>query len=181
MKVAVFCGARAGADERYVESAFAMGQALAERHWQLVYGGARTGLMGALADGALQSHGHVVGVIPSTLLTQEFPHPNLSERIETPDLASRKSAMIELCDAFLVLPGGVGTFDELFEVLCLMQVGVVSKKRLGVFNVAGFYDGLKIFLETASSQGFIGPETLTRLRFDHSSDVLLNWISSPEA
>ena len=125
--VAVFCGARKGKDPAFVELAAEVGQAIAARGWLLVYGGSSVGLMGAMADAALAAGGEVLGVIPQQLVRTEVGHTGLQRLEVVADMAVRKTRMIEAADGFLVLPGGFGTLDELFEVVTLRQIGVHAK------------------------------------------------------
>ncbi|MEO5696952.1 MAG: TIGR00730 family Rossman fold protein [Burkholderiaceae bacterium] len=154
ISVCVYCGSRFGASPAHAEAARAIGQEIGRRGWQLVYGGGRAGLMGVLADAALAANASVVGVIPQTLMDREVGHNGLSELHVVQTMHQRKMLMAERSDAFLALPGGIGTFEELFEVWSWRQLGY-HDKPLGILNVAGYYDTLLAFLEQSRAQGFM--------------------------
>jgi uncharacterized protein (TIGR00730 family) len=155
--ICVFCGSSPGDDPAFTEAAREVGSLIARRGWTLVYGGGRVGLMGVLADAALADGGSVVGVIPRFLYGWEVAHAGLTrlELVET--LGERKTRMGELAGAFLTLPGGIGTLDELFEALSWAQLGLTSKPS-GVLNVNGYYDPLLAAVDRAVSAGFVRPE-----------------------
>ena len=169
--VCVFCGAKAGTNPRHHEAAQALGRALGRRKLTLVYGGAANGLMGLLADATLREGGRVIGVMPEGLVTEQA-HKGLSELIITPDLATRKATMNDLADAFVALPGGFGTLDELFEVLTWSQLGL-HRKPVGLLNSDGFWDGLLTFLGHGRDEGFLSSASLAAVRVDPDADVLL--------
>lgn len=152
--VCVYCGSSPGADPVYLETARAVGRTLAERGLGLVYGGARVGLMGAVADAALAAGGEVVGVIPESLRSRELAHGELTELVVVDSMHERKAVMAERAGAFLALPGGLGTLEELFEVLTWAQLGIHSKP-CGVLKVAGYWSPLLTFLDRGVEQGFI--------------------------
>lgn len=152
--VCVYCGSSPGADPVYLETARAVGRTLAERGLGLVYGGARVGLMGAVADAALAAGGEVVGVIPESLRSRELAHGELTELVVVDSMHERKAVMAERAGAFLALPGGLGTLEELFEVLTWAQLGIHSKP-CGVLEVAGYWSPLLTFLDRGVEQGFI--------------------------
>ena len=160
--IVVYCGSNLGATPLYVEAARGLGEAIARRGSRLVYGGGRIGLMGTVADAVLQAGGEVVGVIPTFLREKEVAHRGLTELIETPDMPSRKNKMIELGDAFIALAGGIGTFEELFEVLSLAQLKQ-HRKPIGLVNTAGFYDPLLALLQQTAAQGFMPVANLSLL------------------
>lgn len=170
--VCVYCGSGMGDDARYRESAFEMGAFLARNGIRLVYGGAHVGLMGAVADGALSAGGRVVGVIPRTLLEREIQHPGVTDLRVVESMHERKQCMVDLSDAFVALPGGFGTMDELFETLTWIQLGLHTKP-VGLLNVAGFYDGLIGFVEQMARSGFVRPEHAGVLRVDSDPVRLL--------
>lgn len=147
-----------GARPEYVQGAQALAQALVQGGHSLVYGGGNVGLMGVMADAVLASGGAVVGVIPHALLAREVGHPGVTTLHVVDSMHERKALMAELSDAFVALPGGVGTFEELFEAVTWTQLGV-HRKPCGLLNVAGFYDGLLAFLDHAWSEGFLRAET----------------------
>ncbi len=152
--ICVFCGASTGNDPVYREAAEALGRYLAEQGIRLIYGGGAVGLMGQVADAALAAGGEVIGIIPQSLKDAEVGHPGLT-RLEVVDgMHARKARMAELADAFIALPGGLGTLEELFEVWTWGQLGYHSKP-MGLLDVAGFYDPLAGFLDHLVSQGFV--------------------------
>lgn len=155
--VCVFCGSRPGLDPAYAEAARATGEAIASRGLTLVYGGAKVGLMGELADAALAAGGRVVGVIPKGLVSKEIAHDGLAELFLTESMHERKDRMILLSDAFLALPGGLGTFDELFEVLTLGQLGYHDKPS-GLLDVGGFFQPLVSLVDHTIAASFAAPE-----------------------
>lgn len=155
--VCVFCGSRPGSDPRFGKAAVELGRALAERGITLVYGGARVGVMGELANAALAAGGRVVGVIPKSLVAKEIAHDGLSELFLTESMHERKNRMIALSDAFVALPGGYGTYDELFETLTLAQIGYHDKPN-ALLNVAGFFDPLVALFRHTIEHGFAAPE-----------------------
>jgi uncharacterized protein (TIGR00730 family) len=155
--VCVFCGSNAGARSAYAEAAREVGRAIAARGLRLVYGGASVGLMGALADAALQAGGEVVGVMPRALVEREIAHARLTELHEVASMHERKALMADLSDGFLALPGGAGTLEELFEVWTWAQLGH-HKKPVGFLNVDGYYDLLAAFIEHQERELFIRPE-----------------------
>jgi uncharacterized protein (TIGR00730 family) len=164
-RVAVFCGSSTGADERYASAALALADALATRGHGLVYGGASVGLMGVLADAALAAGVEVIGVIPEGLFDREIAHRGLTELHAVPSLAERKALMAELADAFVALPGGYGTLDELFEMVTWTQLGVHAKP-VGLLEVGDFWAPLRAFLAGAQAAGFV-----RRRLVDHDTDA----------
>jgi hypothetical protein len=152
--VCVYCGSRPGELPAYAEAARAIGTEIGHRGWQLVYGGGRAGLMGVVADAALAAGATAVGVIPESLMGRELGHRGLTELHVVETMHQRKMMMAERSDAFLALPGGIGTFEELFEVWSWRQLGY-HDKPLGLLNVDGYYDGLLGFLMHSREQGFM--------------------------
>lgn len=155
--VCVFCGSSAGVDPRYRNAAERLGAFLAERGHGVVYGGGRVGLMGALANAALAAGGRVIGVIPEALVAREIAHTGLTELHVTTGMHARKARMLELADAFVAMPGGFGTLDELFEILTWSQLGIHAKP-IGLLNLAGYFDPLVRFLDHAVDRGFVRAE-----------------------
>lgn len=153
--VLVFCGAGRGAKPIYANAAYAFGKLLAENHIRVIYGGAKIGLMGQLTAGALEHGGKVTGVIPTFLKTKEVAHDQLTQQIEVSSMHERKLKMHALCDAIVALPGGVGTFEELFESITWAQLGL-HKKPIGLLNVNSFFTPLETLLQTMQKEGFIG-------------------------
>ena len=172
----VFCGSRLGADPAYADAARAVGSGLARRGWQLVYGGGRVGLMGEVADAARQAGAWVTGVIPESLMQREVGHRGLDELHVVPTMHVRKQLMAERADAFIALPGGLGTFEELFEVWTWRQLGYHSRP-LALLNTAGYYDGLLKFLANTVTQGFVSPQQNEMLLVDDDPDRLLERIA----
>ena len=156
-RLCVFCGSNGGGRPDYLESARKLGRVLAERGIGLVYGGARVGLMGALADAALAEGGHLLGVMPESLVAKEVAHTGLTELRVVKSMHERKAMMAELSDGFVALPGGWGTLEELFEVLTWAQLGL-HRKPCGLLNVAGYFDPLLAFLDHTIDEGFVRRE-----------------------
>ena len=152
--VCVYCGSSDGADPAYRNAATELGHSLASNGFQLVYGGSSVGLMGSLADAALQAGGRVIGVRPNWLFKDEPPHTGLTELHEASSMHERKRLMVELSDAFVVLPGGLGTFDELLEIVCWAQLGLHHKPILAV-DVDGFWTPLFELILRGERSGFI--------------------------
>ncbi|MBX3192180.1 MAG: TIGR00730 family Rossman fold protein [Labilithrix sp.] len=155
--ICVFCGSRPGDDPAYGEAAAALGRAIAARGLSLVYGGAKVGSMGVLADAALAGGARVVGVIPKGLVSKEIAHDGLAELYLTDTMHERKDRMIVLADAFISMPGGFGTYDELFEVLTLAQLGMHDKPS-GFLNVKGYFDPLLALLDHTIDRAFAAPQ-----------------------
>ena len=155
--VCVYCGSADNLPEHYLKAAYAMGATLAQKGIRLVYGAGRTGMMGAVADGALAHNGQVVGVIPEMFYTPALAHNGLTHLEITPDMHTRKARMAELAEAFIALPGGFGTFDELFEIVTWAQIGL-HRKPVGLLNVAGYFTPLLNMVKHACQEGFIFPE-----------------------
>jgi uncharacterized protein (TIGR00730 family) len=154
LSLCVYCGSRPGELPAYADAARAVGHEIGRRGWQLVYGGGRAGLMGVVADAALEAGARVVGVIPNSLMDRELGHPTLTELHVVETMHQRKTMMAERSDAFIALPGGIGTFEELFEVWTWRQLGY-HDKPIGLLNVAGYYDRLLAFLQQSEAQGFM--------------------------
>lgn len=150
-----------------------MGRHLAERGIGLVYGGGRVGLMGVLADACLRAGGAVIGVIPQALMDKELGHGGCTELFVVPSMHERKAKMAELADAFVALPGGIGTFEELFEVWTWNQLGFI-RKPCGLLNVAGFFDRLLGFIEHATDEGFMRAEHLQMLARADAPEALVD-------
>ncbi len=153
-RICVFCGSNFGHSPRYRESAVELGNLLASSGHPLVYGGGQVGLMGVIADAVLDAGGDVIGIIPEMLATKELLHTGVPDMRLVPDMHARKALMAELSDAFIALPGGYGTFEELLEIVTWAQLGI-HRKTIGLLNVAGFFDPLVALIETGIDQGFI--------------------------
>jgi uncharacterized protein (TIGR00730 family) len=171
--VCVYCGSRRGQHSRYADAARALGRAIGERRWQLVYGGGRVGLMGELADAVLGAGGRVVGVIPESLMRREVGHTGLSELHVVPDMHARKRLMAERARAFIALPGGIGTFEELFEVWSWAHLGY-HDQPIGLLDVDGFFEPLMSFLRHTVAEGFIDDRQMAMLRTACDPGVLLD-------
>ena len=154
--ICVFCGANPGDDPAFMRAAAELGEAIAGSHHALVYGGGRVGLMGAVADAALRAGGDVVGFIPQALVDREIAHRGLTELVVTGSMHTRKAAMADRSDAFIALPGGFGTLEEVLEVLTWNQLGIVSKP-VALLNVNGYFDALLAFIDHAVVAGLIKP------------------------
>ena len=189
--VCVYCGSSTGVRPEFAEGARALAGLLVERGLQLVYGGGGVGLMGVVADAVLERGGQVVGVIPRALATRELAHRGLSQMHVVGSMHERKALMAELSDAFVALPGGIGTLDELFEIWTWAQLGL-HRKPCGLLNVEHFFDGLVNFLDHTTAQGFLQPvhrqmlieatcpaELLDRLA-DYQPPVTRQWIHSED-
>lgn len=155
-RVCVFCGSSSGNQKIYRESAEAMGAVLAERGIGLVYGGGNVGLMGIVADAVLARGGDVIGVIPRALADREVAHTGVTDLRIVDSMHTRKAMMADLADAFIAMPGGVGTFEEFFEAVTWTQLGL-HRKPCGLLNAGGFYSPLAVFIDQAVSEGFIKP------------------------
>ena len=170
--VCVYCGSRPGDNPAYAQVAQAVGQWIGAHQGQLVYGGGRSGLMGTVAEATRLAGGWVVGVIPQALVDKELANRQCDELHIVQTMHERKAMMAERSDAFLALPGGIGTFEELFEVWTWRQLGY-HDKPLGLLNVAGYYDGLLGFLETSVASGFMGEWQMGLLHSGSDASELL--------
>lgn len=153
-RITVFCGSSFGNKKEYETQAFLLGQILSENNIDLVYGGAKVGLMGAVADGVLDKKGKVIGVLPDFLMKKEIAHDDLTELIIVKSMHERKTKMNELSDGVIALPGGFGTLEEFFEMLTWAQLGL-HKKPIGILNIDGFYDLLLEFVLKMVNEGFL--------------------------
>ena len=161
----VYCGSRFGDQPAYREAALSTGRLLAQSGGRLVYGGGRVGLMGAVADAALEHGAPVVGVIPDALMRREVGHAGVQELHVVQNMHERKMLMAERSDAFLALPGGIGTMEEIFEMWSWQQLGYHAKP-VGLLNVAGYYDALIRFVQDGFDRGFLSPEQHAALLVD---------------
>jgi len=172
MRICVYAGSNPGADPAFAEATADLARLLAERGIGVVYGGAHKGLMGILADTALAAGGEVIGVIPQQLFDREIAHSGLTEQHVVGSMHERKAKMAELADAFIALPGGAGTLEELIEVFTWSMLGL-HEKPLGVLNVNGYYDGLAALLDNAVAQSFLRPEHRAALHTEATPEALL--------
>ena len=172
LSLCVYCGSRPGVEPAHAAAARDVGTLIGRRGWQLVYGGGRAGLMGLVADAALAAGGRVVGVIPQSLMQRELGHPGLTELHVVDTMHRRKQLMAERSDAFLALPGGIGTFEELFEVWTWRQLGY-HDKPIGLLNMNGYYDNLLAFLQSSVSSGFMPDWLMPLISVDTQAKPLL--------
>jgi uncharacterized protein (TIGR00730 family) len=170
--VCVYCGSSFGTDPAYLEATQTLARTFAKQGIRIVYGGAAAGLMGALADATLEAGGEVVGVIPQQLVDREIAHKGLTELHVVATMHERKALMAQLSDAFVALPGGIGTLEELIEIFTWSQLGL-HNKPLGVLNVNGYYDRLGAFLDHAVEQGFQPAQQRAKLVMATDPDALL--------
>ncbi|URW75428.1 TIGR00730 family Rossman fold protein [Sphingomonas donggukensis] len=171
-RLAIYCGSATPNDPAFIDNARHVGRILAERGIGVVYGGGRLGLMGAVADAALEAGGEVIGVIPQALVDAEVAHRGCTELHVVDTMHQRKQAFTDLSDGFVTLPGGTGTMDELWEAMSWAQIGYHAKP-VGLLNVAGFYDGLISFVQTMGAVGFLRPQHQGLLIVDDTLDGLL--------
>ncbi len=172
-RICVFCGSSPGAHADYLAAAGDLGRELTERGWSLVYGGASVGLMGHIADSVLSRGGEVIGVIPESLEKKEIAHPGLSELHIVDSMHERKALMADLSDGFVALPGGLGTLEELFEMLTWSQLGFHTKPS-GLLNIRGYYEKLLAFLDHTVSERFVGAEHRGYILSDSEPAALLD-------
>ena len=170
--IAVYCGASVGASPLYADDARALARALVEHNIALVYGGGNVGLMGVIADEVLRLGGEATGVIPRALIAREVGHTGLTRMFVVKDMHERKAMMSDLSDGFIAMPGGMGTLEELFEMLTWSQLGIHAKP-VGVLNVDGFYDGLVSFIGHLQGQGFVREEHAALMRVESDPDALI--------
>jgi hypothetical protein len=171
--VVVFCGSSEGNDEHIIEQGYLVGATLAKQDIAVVYGAAKIGIMGKVAEGALQHHGKVIGVIPEFLKLKEVVHLGLTELHVTDNMHERKLLMHDLSDGIITLPGGYGTLEELFEMITWAQLGL-HNKPIGVLNTNGFYDDLLAMLENMVRKGFLKMDNYNMLLVDKDIDRLLD-------
>ena len=171
-RVCVYCGANVGARPAYAEAARRLGRVLGERGLGLVYGGGNVGLMGVVADAALAAGAEVLGVIPQALVARELGHQGITELRVVETMHERKAVMAELADAFVALPGGLGTLDELFEAMTWAQLGL-HQKPIGLLEVDGFFAPLVAYLDRAATEGFVRAEHRAALLVASEPELLL--------
>ena len=176
VSLCVYCGSRAGDNAAYEAAARAVGTAIGRRGWRLVYGGGRAGLMGRVADAALAAGAPVLGVIPRSLMEREVGHRGLTELHVVETMHERKLMMAQHSDAFIALPGGIGTFEELFEVWTWRQLGY-HDKPVGLLNVDGYYDSLLDFMRQTVARGFVSDAQNALLQVHTQADDLLDSIA----
>jgi len=186
--VCVFCGSRPGRRPEYEDAARALGRRLAADGVRLIYGGGGVGLMGTLATAVMEAGGTVIGVIPDPLATKEVAHAGVTEMRVVPSMHARKALMADLADGFIAMPGGLGTFEEVFEILTWAQLGIHAKP-IGLVNTGGYFDALIALVEHAIGEGFIHPEqralfvdaptpeTLMPRLLKHHPPAAFQWVS----
>lgn len=178
--ICVFCGSQSGANPIYREKATRVGHLLAEKGLKLVYGAGKVGLMGAVANAMLAKDGYITGVIPQFLVDKEVAHDGLAELIIVDSMHERKQKMAEMADAFMILPGGIGTMEEFFEVYTWGQLGL-HQKPIGILNVGSYYDLLVQFLNHTVGQGFMNQSTKDIVFTDTNPETLLRKMRSYKA
>jgi len=171
--ICVYCGSREGNLPAYADGARALAKVMLQRGIGLVYGGASIGLMGAIADAIIAGGGRAIGVIPGSLLEKEVGHSGLTELHVTQSMHERKALMADLSDAFIALPGGIGTFEEIFEIWTWAQLGF-HDKPCGILDVAGYYEKLAEFLDQSVTEGFVSAECRAILSIDTDAERLLD-------
>ena len=176
-KVCVYCGSSAGTDPAYVAAATRLGEILADAGIGLVYGGGSIGLMGIIADAVLRAGGSAIGVIPRGLYSAEIAHAGLTELRVVSGMHERKAVMASLADGFIALPGGLGTFEELLEMLTWLQLGI-HRKPVALLDVEGYWNGLRTLLDDAVAAGFVKPARAELLLVDTDVEGLLDRIGS---
>ena len=178
--ICVFCASSSGNDHIYIESAKLTGQAIASRGIQTIYGGGKVGLMGAVADSAMENGGSVIGIIPEFMIPHEVAHQEVSELIVVSSMHERKMKMHEMSDAVITLPGGFGTFEELFEILTWIQLGLFQKP-VGILNVNGYYDHLEKQLDHMTEEGLLRKQHRPLLHFSSSLEGIFEYFDSYRA
>ena len=178
--ICVFCGSSAGSREEYSAKARALGLLFVEKGITLVYGGSNVGIMHVIADTMMQAGGNVIGVMPHTLIEREVAHKAITEFHVVETMAERKAVMDKLSDAFIAMPGGIGTLDELFEAMSWNQLDLITKP-VALFNVLGYYDQLLAFLDHSVDQRFVKPEHRVNLIAESDENILLDKIMNYKA
>jgi len=175
--ISVFCGSSDGSDPKIISEAHQLGQILAKRNIALVYGAAKIGIMGKVAQGAIESGGEVIGIIPVFLKTKEIVHTELTELIITDNMHDRKIIMYEKSDGFIIIPGGFGTMDEFFEITTWGQLGLHTKP-IGILNINGYYDALIAQCKMMVERGFLKQENLEAVVVDTNIEGLLEQMNN---
>ena len=179
-KIVVFCASSPGRGSEFIEAAHEVGKVFADKGITLVYGGGRVGLMGAVADAAMENQGQVIGVIPQFLNSKEIGHSGITQLIEVDTMHERKAKMNALCDGVIALPGGFGTMEELFEMTTWGQLGL-HKKPIGILNVNGFYDHLIAFIQHMVDSGLLKEENQKMILYSDNIEDLLEQMEAYEA
>jgi uncharacterized protein (TIGR00730 family) len=173
--LAVFCGSKKGTNPRYTEDAARLGTLMAKHNVRLIYGGGSAGMMGTVADSVMAGGGHVTGIIPKILLEWEVQHLGITELIVSDDMHVRKRTLYELCDAALILPGGYGTLDELFEIVTWNQLSIHDKK-IFILNSDGFYDHLILHMRKMKEEEFLYEKAEQSITIISDPEELVEWI-----
>ncbi|MBN8251605.1 TIGR00730 family Rossman fold protein [Priestia flexa] len=171
--ICVFAGSNSGVHPHYRNAAVELGAYMAQHDYKLIYGGSKMGLMGEVANEMLKHGGHVVGIMPKGLFSGEIVHTALTELIEVSSMHERKATMHDLSDGYIALPGGFGTFEELFEALCWAQIGI-HKKPVGLLNVNGYYNALMSMVEHAVTEGFSQESAIQLINISSSPQSLIS-------
>ncbi len=179
-RITIFCGSSTGNKAIFKNTTIELGKAMAQRKIDLVYGGAKVGIMGAIADAVLAAGGKAIGVLPKFLQEKELSHEGLTELILVETMHERKTKMNELCDGVLALPGGFGTMEELFEMLTWGQLGL-HKKPVGILNIGGFYDSLNLLTQTMVDNGFLKSLNRDMLLADENINAILDKMENYKA
>ena len=177
--IAVYCGARTGKNPIFAKNAYALGALLARKNISLIYGGGNVGMMKKVADGCLDHDGNVIGVIPHKLKELELAHPRVETMYTTQSMQERKMMMAQLADAFIAMPGGFGTMEELFEVLTLTQLNY-HNKPVGILNIDGYYDHIQHWMTQAHQKGFISTNHCRLLKFESTPEAILEALKKYE-
>lgn len=180
MNITVFCGSSSGQQALYENEARQFGKLLAQAGHSLVYGGGNVGMMGAIANSVLENGGHVTGIIPKSLEQKELAHRGVQELLVVENMHQRKALMAEKCDAFVAMPGGIGTLEEIFEAWTWAQLGY-HKKPIAFLNIGRYYTKLFEFLKYMKSEGFVKPELLDMAILEEDREVLMQKITHYEA
>src|SRR5215470_939946 len=173
--LAVFCGSKDGIDDVYINHARQLGELMAKQNIKMIYGGGSSGLMGIVADSVMEHKGNVVGIIPHVLVEWERQHHGITELIIADDMHERKKKMYELCDAAIILPGGFGTLDELFEMLTWNQLSI-HDKRIFILNSAGFFDHLLAHIDRLEQEGFLYETAKERITVISNPSELVQYL-----
>ena len=179
-RIAVYCGSAEGSDPRFAEAARDLGRVMVERELELIYGGGRLGLMGVIADTVMEAGGTAYGVIPRALVDKEVAHTGLTDLYTVTTMHERKAKMTELCDAFICLPGGIGTLDEMFEAWTWNALGY-HKQPFALLNVANFWTPLVEFIEHVSASGFLSQRRVAQMIVADSSNECINLLDEAAA
>jgi len=175
--ICVFCGSSSGKKEIYLDAASQLGKKIAENNWQLIYGGGNIGLMGAVADAVLESGGKVTGVIPDFLMKKEVGHENLTSLEVVDSMHTRKNRMAELADAFVAMPGGFGTLEELAEIITWVQLDLVNKPVI-LLNLNGYYDNLIAQLRVMLEEGFTNQSNFNIIKIASEPEEVITLLKS---